>query len=96
MLCGNSGNATAFGGFDMYFVVAGVLLLALKWAEIGPIATLSWGWVLAPFALAMVWWAWADSSGYTRRKASEKIDAKKEARRQKNLDALGLQDRKRK
>jgi small Trp-rich protein len=28
--------------------------------------------VLTPFALAVAWWAWADSSGYTKRKAMER------------------------
>jgi small Trp-rich protein len=33
----------------------GVLLVALKWLEIGPFATLSWWWVLAPLCAAAVW-----------------------------------------
>lgn len=78
----------------MYFVVLGVLLLVMKWAEWGPVAAWSWGWVLAPFALAAVWWAWADSSGYTQRKAAEKDAGRKEDRRQRNMEALGMKDRK--
>ena len=62
----------------MYFVVAGVLLLVMKWAEFGPAAAWSWGWILAPFALAIAWWAWADSSGYTQRKAAEKDQERKD------------------
>lgn len=77
---------------NMYFVVVGVVLLVLKWVEFGLVSEWSWGWVLAPFALAIAWWTWADSSGYTKRKAAERIDAKRDARRQKNLDALGLKD----
>jgi small Trp-rich protein len=33
----------------------GLLLVLLKWLEIGPFATLSWWWVLAPLAGAAVW-----------------------------------------
>jgi small Trp-rich protein len=80
----------------MYFVALGVFLLLLKWLEIGPPAAWSWGWVLAPFALAVVWWAWADSSGYTKRKAAEKANLRRDMRRQKNLEALGLGHRKKK
>jgi small Trp-rich protein len=46
--------------------------------------------MLAPFGLAMVWWAWADATGWNKRRAMEKIDARREERRRKNLDALGL------
>jgi len=45
---------------------------------------------LLPFARAAVWWFFADSTGLTQRKAMDKIDAKREARRQKNLDAMGM------
>lgn len=79
----------------MYFVVLGVLLLLMKWAEFGPVAAWSWWVVLAPFGLAVAWWAWADSSGYTQRKVGEKLDARKEERRKKNMAALGIEERKR-
>ncbi len=73
----------------MAFVVLGVLLLGLKWAEFGPVGAWSWWVVLAPFAAAAVWWAWADASGYTKRRAMERMEAKKGERRQRNMDALG-------
>jgi small Trp-rich protein len=38
-----------------------------------------------------VWWGWADWSGLTQKKAMERVDAKRDERRQKSLDALGLQ-----
>ena len=72
----------------MYFLGLGVILLLLKWQEIGPVATWSWWTVLAPFALAFVWWTWADWSGYTKRKAMEKMDAIKGKRLQEQRDAL--------
>jgi small Trp-rich protein len=73
----------------MWFLGAGVVLLLLKWLEVGPVAALSWWLVLAPFALAVVWWAWADSSGYTKRKASERMDRRKEERLERSRKALG-------
>ncbi len=39
----------------MFMVWIGALLVALKWFEIGPVADLSWYWVLAPLAIAFVW-----------------------------------------
>lgn len=79
----------------MWFVAIGVVLLVLNLAGIGPVGAWTWKddwWImLLPFALAVAWWAWADWSGMTQRKAMQKIDDKREARRQKSLDALGMQ-----
>ena len=79
----------------MWLVLVGVLMLVLNFAGIGPVGRLVWwgdAWImLMPFGLAIVWWLWADSSGWTQRKAMEKVDAKREGRRQKAMDALGLQ-----
>ncbi|MFN9773357.1 MAG: TIGR04438 family Trp-rich protein [Burkholderiales bacterium] len=33
----------------------GLLLVLLRWFEIGPFATLSWWWVLAPLGAAALW-----------------------------------------
>jgi small Trp-rich protein len=77
----------------MYFLGLGIVLLLMKYLEIGPVAT--WGWliVLAPFALAVVWWAWADASGYTRRKAMERENKRRQDRIDKQRDALGIKKR---
>ena len=74
----------------MYFLGLGVVLLALKYLEIGPVAAWSWWVVLAPFALAMAWWAWADMSGYTKRKVVEREERRKQARIDKSRGAMGL------
>jgi small Trp-rich protein len=50
---------------------------------------------LSPFALAAVWWAWADWSGYTKRKAMEKMEQRKRDRIDKSREALGMVSRKR-
>lgn len=80
----------------MYFLGLGVVLLVLKYLEIGPVATWEWWVVLIPFALAVVWWAWADSSGYTKRKAMEKEDKRRQDRIDKNREAIGALAKKRK
>jgi small Trp-rich protein len=77
----------------MYLLGLGVILLALKYLEIGPVATWDWWWVLAPFAAAVVWWAWADYSGYTKKKVVEKENQRRQARIDKNRENLGIQKR---
>jgi small Trp-rich protein len=80
-------------GDRMAFLVLGIVLLGLKLAEYGPVALWSWLWVLAPFALAIAWWAFADGSGLTKRREMNKMEAKKTERRQRNMEALGLGQR---
>jgi small Trp-rich protein len=74
----------------MYLLLVGIILLAMKYLEVGPVAMWSWWVVLAPFGLAALWWAWADYSGYTKRKAVERENARKQARLDKQREQLGL------
>ncbi|MEO8859630.1 MAG: TIGR04438 family Trp-rich protein [Burkholderiaceae bacterium] len=78
----------------MYFLGLGVILLIMKYMEIGPVAGWSWWVVLAPFALAVAWWAWADMSGYTKRKAMDREDARRKDRIDRNKTAIGTMPRK--
>ena len=80
----------------MAFVVIGLLLIALKLGEVGPVATLAWWWVLSPFALAVAWWSWSDSSGRTSRKAMERLDERKEKRRDEAMSKLGIDPKRKK
>ena len=77
----------------MYFLGLGIVLLLLRWQEFGPVAEWSWWTVLAPFALAVVWWTWADWSGYTKRKAMERDDQRKQDRINRHLEAIGQKPR---
>ncbi|SEL62996.1 small Trp-rich protein [Roseateles sp. YR242] len=79
----------------MWFIVIGVLLLVMKVAEFGPVAEWSWWVVLAPFAVAVVWWEFADKTGLTQRKAMDRLDERKEARRQEAMSKLGTSDKQR-
>ena len=79
----------------MYFLGLGLILLAMKYLEMGPVAVWSWWVVLAPFGLAVVWWAWADASGYTKRKAMEREDARRKDRIERNREAMGTLSSKR-
>jgi len=78
----------------MYFLGLGIVLLAMKYLELGPVAGWDWWVVLAPFGLAMAWWYWADASGYTKRKAMERENDRKQQRIDRNKDAIGTNYRK--
>jgi small Trp-rich protein len=79
---------------QMYFLFVGLIALVLKYLEIEPVAALSWWIVLLPFALATAWWAWADASGYTKRKEMDKMDARKQHRIDRQRTAMGMLSKK--
>ncbi|MBB3637902.1 TIGR04438 family Trp-rich protein [Variovorax atrisoli] len=74
----------------MWFLGLGLLALALKYFEIGMVATWSWWIVLSPFAMAIAWWAWADSSGYTKRKIVERENRRKQERIDRQKNNMGI------
>ena len=79
----------------MYLLILGVVLMALKYLVIGPVADLSWWWVLSPFALAVAWWAWADATGYTKRREMDKMAQKKQERIDRQREAMGIKTKRR-
>lgn len=85
----------------MWFVILGVLLIVLNLLGIGPPANWTWNlfgdlWkFVLPFLMAIAWWAWADASGYNKRREIEKMEEKKQNRRKQNLESLGLDQRSR-
>ena len=72
----------------MYLLGLGLILMALKYLEIGPVAKLEWWHTIVPFGLAAVWWAIADSTGYTKRKAVERMNKKQAERLQTAREKL--------
>jgi len=80
----------------MFFLIAGVGLIVLKYFEVAFVANWPWWWVLSPFPMAMAWWAWADATGYTKRKAMEKMDKRKQDRLDRQREALGIKSKRRK
>jgi small Trp-rich protein len=77
----------------MYLLGIGIVLLAMKYLEMGPVAGWSWWAVLAPFGLAVVWWAWADATGYTRKKAMQREEKRRQARIDKQRANIGIEKR---
>jgi small Trp-rich protein len=80
----------------MLFVLIGIGLIVCHFAGWGPMANWRWDSVadvikfMAPFAIAAAWWAFADESGLTKRRAMEADDVRKQDRRDRNIDAMGL------
>ena len=79
----------------MYFLGIGILLLLMKYLEVGPVADWDWWVVLSPFGLAVAWWTWADNSGYTKRKAMERENLRRQARIDKHRSDIGTDIKKR-
>jgi len=77
----------------MWFVVIGLIALGLKLSGHTVVATLDWWWVLSPFPLAVGWWLLSDSLGLTQKGQMKKMERRKEERRQKQMAALGMKDR---
>ncbi|MFZ9138017.1 MAG: TIGR04438 family Trp-rich protein [Hylemonella sp.] len=73
----------------MILLGLGIVLLVLKYFEVAPVAAWSWWLVLLPFALTVAWWAWADASGYTRRKAIEREERRRSDRIERQREAMG-------
>ena len=83
----------------MFFVIVGVLMIAMNLAGYGWFAAWNWNFTgdlwkfCVPFLLAVLWWAWADKSGLNKRREIERMEARKRARREENLVSLGLDTR---
>lgn len=65
-------------------------MLHLPWA-----ADMSWWVVLGAFGATAAWWAWADYSGLSRRKAEDRMEARKAVRLERQKVALGRPTRRR-
>ena len=74
----------------MYFLWAVIFTLLMKFLEFGPVAAWPWWGLLSPFGMAVAWWAWADNSGYTKRKEMDKMEKRKQDRLDKQREAMGM------
>ncbi len=78
----------------MYLLGLGMIFLAMKFFGWGMVAAWDWWFVVAPFGLAVLWWAWADWSGYTKKKVMKQEDARRQHRVDMNRQALGSSSKK--
>ncbi len=60
----------------MVLVIIAAIILLMKVAGVGPVANWSWLWVLAPWALVLLWWeVITPMIGWDKRTAEKKMQA---------------------
>lgn len=64
----------------MPLIIVIVLLSALRYFEVGPVAELSWWWIIGLFGVAFAWFEFGERMlGLDKRKAHEELErARKE------------------
>lgn len=65
----------------MWLLYVGLVLLLSKLLDFGPLADLSWWWVILPFVLALIWWeVFERRLGLDKKKAFDEMEKAKKAR----------------
>ena len=63
-----------------------LVLLVLKYFEIGPVATLSWWWIVGAMGVAFVWFEFIERIlGLDKRKAHEQLEEARKERIRKSF-----------
>jgi small Trp-rich protein len=71
----------------MPLIIIIAILVALRVAEIGPTADISWWWIVGLMGVAYVWFEFGEKMfGLDKRKAHDEMDKAREARVKKNFD----------
>jgi small Trp-rich protein len=74
----------------MWFLLIGLAMATAKLMDYGRFAAMPWWQVAIPFGLAVAWWAWADATGFTKRKAMEREQRKRQDRIDRQREQLGM------
>ena len=77
----------------MWMLLIALLLTVLRYLEVGPLAGLSWWWLLLPYGLTVAWWSFADATGWTKRRAVEREEVRKLKRIERQKAAMGVRKR---
>lgn len=77
----------------MWMLLIALLLTVLRYLEVGPLAGLSWWWLLLPYGLTVAWWGFADASGLTRRRVVDQEEARRDKRIERQRQAMGQRKR---
>ncbi len=65
----------------MWLLLIGLVLLVSKLLDFGPLAELSWWWVLLPFLAALIWWeVFERRLGLDKKKAFDELEKAKKDR----------------
>ncbi len=74
----------------MFLVWIGVALLIARWFELGPLAEVSWWWILSPLAVAFIWFEVIESRfGFDKHKQHEDADRARRDRVEAQFKAPG-------
>ena len=72
----------------MWLILIGLVLLVSKLLDIGPLAGLSWWWVLLPFLVALIWFeVFERRLGLDKKKAFDELDKAKKERIARALES---------
>ena len=77
----------------MWMLLIALLLTVLRFLEVGPLAGLSWWWLLVPYGLTVAWWSFADATGLTQRRVVDQEEARRLKRIERNKQALDARKR---
>lgn len=65
----------------MWLLFVGLILLVSKLLDVGPLAGLSWWWVLLPFVVAALWWELFERRlGLDKKEAFDELEQAKKDR----------------
>ncbi len=71
----------------MWLILVGLVLLVSKLTDFGPLAGLSWWWVLLPFIVALIWFEIFERRlGLDKKKAFDELEQAKKERIARALD----------
>jgi small Trp-rich protein len=71
----------------MPIIILIVVLSLLRYFEIGPVANLSWWWIVALFGVAFIWFEFIERMlGLDKRNAHEELEKAREARVKKAFE----------
>jgi small Trp-rich protein len=71
----------------MLLIVAIIILTALRYFEIGPVADLSWWWIVGLMVAAFVWFEFIERMlGLDKKKAHESLQKARQERVKKSFD----------
>lgn len=70
----------------MPLIIAIVLLTVLKYFEVGPVANMSWWWIIGLFVLTFLWFEFGERMlGRDKRKAHEQLEKARQERVKKTF-----------
>lgn len=70
----------------MYLVWIGAALVVMKWLEVSFLSSVDWWWILAPLALAFIYFEFLEPMfGFDKKKAHNENDAFKTKRLKEQL-----------